>query len=264
MKAEILSLDGKKIKEIELPSVFSTKIRDDIVKKAFEVEKRIQPYGPSPTAGRRHSASGRIRHIRHKWRTAYGKGISRIPRKTMWRRGTQFYWVGAETSGTRGGRQAHPPMVEKMMKEKRLNKKEAIIAFNSAIASTINEKMVRNRYERLNNSKFMKLPIVIESKLEGIKTKNFLDSVEKMLGDLSIVKKEKSVRAGKGKLRNRKYQKSKGVLLITGNKENVKTKAMDSRKVNELEIKDLYPLGRLTIYTENAIKDLEAMEEKEK
>jgi large subunit ribosomal protein L4e len=262
MKTELFSVEGKKVKEIEVPSVFSVKIREDIVKKAFEAEKRIQPYGPSPTAGRRHSASGRIRHIRHKWRTAYGRGISRVPRKTMWRRGTQFYWIGAEVSGTRGGRQAHPPVVEKMMQEKRLNKKEAIMALNSAIASTSNENMIKKRYERLSEVKNLKLPIVIESNLEKIKTKNFLVSVEKILGNLSVVAgKTKSVRAGKGKLRNRKYQKSKGVLLVTGNDENIKTKAVDSRKVNELMIGDLYPLGRLAIYTEKAIKDIEKMGE---
>ena len=27
----------------------------------------------------------------------------------MWRRSTQFYWIGAEVSSTRGGRRADPP-----------------------------------------------------------------------------------------------------------------------------------------------------------
>ena len=70
-------------------------------------------------------------------------------------------------------------------------------------------------------------------------------------------KKEKSIRAGKGKLRNRKYKSSQGVLIITGNEEELKTKTIDSLKVNDLTITDLYPLGRVVIYTEKSLKDLE-------
>jgi large subunit ribosomal protein L4e len=260
MKTELLSIEGKKVKEIELPSLFSTGFREDIIKKVFEAEKTIQPYAPDIMAGKKQSASGRIRHIRHKWRTAYGKGISRIPRKTMWRRGTQFYWIGAEISSARGGRRAHPPKILSMMKDSKINKKEYIMALKSAIASTAESKFIGMKYERLSDVKINKLPIVVESKIIELKTSKLIESINKILGELFIVaKSEKKIRAGKGKSRNRKYKKSAGMLLILGNKEDIKTKAIESKRINELEIKDLYPAGRVIVYTENAIKDLEGL-----
>jgi large subunit ribosomal protein L4e len=259
MKTEILSIEGKKIKEIELPSVFSVKVREDIIKKIFEAEKKIQPYGPDPKAGRQSSASGRIRHIRHKWRTAYGKGISRIPRKTMWRRGTQFYWVGAEVSGTRGGRRAHPPKMIHFLEEKKINKKEKTLALKSAISSTSHSEFLSQRYSKINETK-IKLPIVVESKISGLKTKDLFTSLKKILGEMFVVaKKSESIRCGKGKARNRKNKKTQGALIITGNDEKIKTSVLDSKKVKDLEIKDLYPVGRIVVYTEDSIKDLEAL-----
>src|SRR3989338_655187 len=105
MKAALYSVDGKKKGDVELPVLFETPIREDIVQKYYETYKwaLIHPHSPAPEAGRRHSASGKIRHKRHSWGAHYGRGISRAPRKTMWRRGTQFYWIGAEVSGARGG-----------------------------------------------------------------------------------------------------------------------------------------------------------------
>ena len=257
MKTQLLSIEGKKQKEIDLPKVFSSKIREDIVKKVFETEKTQHPYGPNYMAGRKHSASGTISHKRHDWKGHYGKGISRIPRKTMWRRGTQFYWIGAEISSTRGGRRAHPPKPVGFMKFKKINKKEYELALKSAIASTVNENNIQERYARLKNLEVKNLPIVVDSKITGLKTRDLIKSIDSILGKLSIVaKKEKSIRAGKGKLRNRKYKSSQGVLIITGNEEELKTETIDSLKVNDLTITDLYPLGRLVIYTDKAIRDM--------
>ncbi|MEM3112826.1 MAG: 50S ribosomal protein L4 [Candidatus Pacearchaeota archaeon] len=259
MKSQVLSIDGAKLREIELPKLFSEEIREDIVKKVFETEKTLQPYGLFFKAGRQHSASGIVVHRRHKWKSAYGRGISRIPRKVHWRRGSQFYWVGAEVSGTRGGRKAHGPKPNPI-KIKKINKKEYLLALRSALASSINKEKIKERYARLSNFKinnFPSLPIIIESKILELKSKDFNNSMEKILGDLGhILKRNKKIRAGKGKLRNRRYKKSAGVLLILGKNENIKIKSVDSKKVNELLVKDLYPLGRVVIFTENAIKEL--------
>jgi len=199
MKAEVISLSGEKIKEIELPSFFSDEIREDIVQKVFEAQKTAHPYGPDPEAGRKHSASGRIRHIRHKWRSAYGRGISRIPRKTMWRRGTQFYWIGAEISGTRGGRRAHGPKILQFVDYKKINKKELILALKSAIASTGKEEVVSKRYGTINK-KLRKFPLVVESKISSAKSKELSSLIGKMLGDnKNIAEKQKSLRSGRGK-----------------------------------------------------------------
>src|SRR3989338_9377008 len=124
MKAQLYDAKGDKKSDINLPSLFDIKVREDIIAKYFEAEKfsLIQPYSTFKEAGKRHSASGTISHRRHEWKGHYGKGISRVPRKAMYRRGTQFFWIGAEVSGTRGGRQAHPP--HGIRRFRKINEKE--------------------------------------------------------------------------------------------------------------------------------------------
>jgi len=133
MKAKVLNVKGEKVKEIELPSCFNEEIREDIIKKVFHASLRKQPYAPNIIAGMKHSASGKLRHARRKWKTTYGYGISRVPRKIHMRRGSRFFWVAATVASARGGRQAHPPKVEAMKKRKKINKKEKRIALLSAI-----------------------------------------------------------------------------------------------------------------------------------
>src|SRR3989344_5634817 len=137
MKATLYDVKGVKKSDIELPSVFATPLREDLVMKYVEAERYATKhrYGTYKEAGKRHSASGTISHRRHEWKGHYGKGISRVPRKSMWRRGTQFYWVGAEVSNTRGGRRAHPPKVDR--RGMKVNQKEQRLAFASAFASTV-------------------------------------------------------------------------------------------------------------------------------
>jgi len=77
----------------------------------------------------------------------------------MWRRGTQFDWVGANVPGTRGGRRSHPP--KGVGKEKKVNKKEVIIAFNSALSATASPDYIIKRYKTI--SKIENPASVIES-----------------------------------------------------------------------------------------------------
>jgi large subunit ribosomal protein L4e len=262
MKSKILGKDGEK-GSIELPGLFSSQVREDIAQKFFEAEKKIQPYGPNPEAGKHHSASGNLSHSRRLWKTAYGKGISRVPRKIMWRRGDHFYWVGAEVSGMRGGRQAHPPKIAKFLAKKKINKKEAEIAIKSAFASTSNIDYIKRRYETLSDLK-LNLPIVISSDILKLKAKEFFAFLEKNLGgSFSVALQNKEQRAGKGKMRNRRYKYNAGLLLITGKEENARFSGIDIRKISEVEVGDLWPLGRLTAYTEQAIKELSAVKEKQ-
>jgi large subunit ribosomal protein L4e len=231
-------------------------IREDIAQKFHELEKEQQPYGPYSEAGKHHSASGIISHSRRLWKTAYGKGISRVPRKIMWRRGDHFYWVGAEISSSRGGRAAHPPKPAHFQVKRKINKKEAVVALQSAIASTANQELVKKRYSSLQDS-HINVPIVISSDILKMKTKEFYNFLEKTLGNLmTIAIKKKVQRAGKGKIRGRRYKENAGLLLVLGKDENFKVQGIDIRKLQELEMQDLWPLGRLTVYTENAIKQL--------
>ncbi len=258
MKAQLYSQTGEKKSHVELPKLFSVRIREDIVKKYFEVDKFIQPYSPKPRAGLRQSATGTISHQRHDWKGHYGRGISRAPRKTMWRRGTQFFWVGANVPGTRGGRQAHPP--KGIGVEKKINKKEIEVAMNSAFAATAHKDLVVRRYSTLE--KIEHVPFVIES--IPTKTKELKNLIKNIFGENSkLAFRVKEVRAGKGKTRGRKYKSNAGVLIITGNNENAKFAGFDIKPINEVSISDLYPLGRLTVFTQKALNDLNK-EKKEK
>jgi large subunit ribosomal protein L4e len=178
----------------------------------------------------------------------------------MSRRGSQFNWVGAEIPNAKGGRRAHPPKVESMINTKKINKKEMEIALKSALSATANEKIVSEKYERLNGKKISGLPFVVESKIVSLKTKELISDLKKILGEnlFEVSLKKRKVRSGIGKLRGRKYKKNAGLLLVLGNKENLKTNVIDVKNVNGLNVTDLARggVGRLTIYTEEAIKNL--------
>lgn len=253
MKATLYSSLGDKKSEISLPSIFDSKIREDIMLKYFESEKFLlrQPYSTYEEAGRRHSASGTISHRRHKWKGAYGKGISRVPRKKMWRRGTQFYWVGAEVSTARGGRAIHSP--QGVYSPRKINKKEKTLAIASGIAATANSSLIKNRYSSMQT---VPTTLAVIESLPA-KTKEMNSTLKKIFGSVfEKVFQIKVVRAGKGKRRSRKYKSNAGLLVIIGENENVKCAGLDIKSIKNLQIRDLYPLGRLSIYTQKALEEI--------
>lgn len=262
MKAKVLGLKGEKLHELELPDCFNEEIRKDIIQKAFQAAMVKQPFSPELFAGMKHSASGKIRHARRKWKTAYGYGISRVPRKIHTRRGSRFFWVGATISSARGGRQAHPPKVLSMLNSKRMNKKEKAKALLSAIAATGSLPSIRDRYSRLAGTEKIKfeLPIILDSKITELGTKEFRSLVENILGDVAaIAGKEKRQRAGKGKARGRKYKSSRGMLIVTASDEKLKSRFFDASNAKMLNIGELAPAGvpgRLVAYTEKAVSEL--------
>jgi len=251
MKSQLYDSVGKKKSEIELPVVFSTAIRNDIVGKYFEAEKfeKMHSYATFAEAGKHHSASGKTSHRRHKWRSGYGKGMSRVPRKAMWRRGTQFYQIGAEVSSARGGRVSHPP--KGMKRIRKINKKEKTLSFNIAFASTFSPETISSRYSSLNSK-------ISSAVIESLprKMKEILQAIKLIFGDLEILTRNKQVRAGIGKSRGRKYKSNAGLLIVTGTKEQQKFKGLDVKSVQQISISDLYPLGRLTLYTKQAIDEI--------
>jgi ribosomal protein L4 len=251
MKATLFDVSGKQKSQIALPVVFDTPIRADIVEKAYEAEKfsLMQSYGPDPRAGRKHSASGTIKHARHKWKGHYGKGISRIPRKQMWRRGTQFYWVGAEVSSTRGGRSINAASRVKAFRK--TNQKERLLALHSSIAATADASLLKQHYPTL---KTVLSPMIIESlpkKVQALK-----DAFTAMLGDAEQAFQSRQVRHGAGKQRGRSYKVSAGALVVVGSKEQDSFAGLEVVKAKELKLFHLYPLGRMTLYTKAALEEL--------
>src|SRR3989338_7670311 len=211
MKLPILDSNGVQKGEKELPSQFNEQIRHDLIRRAvlalFSTART--PYGADLRAGKRSSPdlSKRRRH----YRGSYGFGISRVPRKILSRSGTRFNWVGAFMPGTVGGRRAHPPKAEKILIEK-VNIKERRRAIRSALAATIHTPLVAARGHLLSPH----YPFILAEEFESVKkTKELQLALEKLAlhDELARIKK-KTVRAGRGTMRNRKYRRKVGPLIV--------------------------------------------------
>src|SRR5213083_2642533 len=148
-QVHVYSLGGDVVKTIDLPGVFQSDIRVDLIRRAvtaFQANRR-QPYGPSSHAGMRHSV---------RW-SGKGHGVSRVPRI----RGTM---IGAQAPGTMGGRRAHPPRPDKVW-AKKVNERERRLARNAAIAALKDSALVAARGHRFDAE--LSVPIVIEDDLEA-------------------------------------------------------------------------------------------------
>ncbi|MBI2106919.1 50S ribosomal protein L4 [Candidatus Woesearchaeota archaeon] len=258
----IYNLKAEKVGSFNLPEQFSEEYHPDIIKRAvlaIQSHKR-QRYGADPLAGKKTVAN--ISKRRREYKTSYGHGISRVPRKVMWRRGRQFGWEGAFAPGTKGGRKAHPPKSEKIW-DLKINLKERRKAIRSALAATFDKELVEARNHILPKN----FPFVIDSDIE---TLNKTKDVENALGKLGLKEElmrvnEKRVRAGKGKMRGRKKISKKGPLLVVAGtcpllKSAKNIEGVDIAVVDKLNAELLAPgafAGRLTIYTQKAIERLE-------
>tara|TARA_Y100000310_G_C20581780_1_gene763389 strand:- start:59 stop:868 length:810 start_codon:yes stop_codon:yes gene_type:complete len=263
MKLVIIDSSKNSTGEIELPSQFNEDLREDVIKRAVLVlqSNRSQPYGASPEAGKRPSV--RLSKRRRDYRGTYGFGISRTPRKILSRRGRRMHWVGAFAPGTVSGRRAHPPKAEKKI-SKRINKKENRKAIRSAISATIAKETVKNRGHIIPDI----YPFILDVNFEDLgRTKDVIAALNQ-LGfekELSRVSK-KTIRAGKGKLRGRKYKTKTGPLIVIADKRKKIAKAaknipgIDVVNVKELNAELLAPgavPGRLTLWSKNAIEAMQ-------
>jgi len=259
-KINLIDSNGKSSGELNT-TIFDGLIRLDIVQKIAEIEKleTKQPYAPYLWQGMETSASGNVKHNRHVWKTDRGKGLSRYPKKRMSDKGDRFVWVAAVIPGVRGGRTAHPPKV--LRRELKINKKEKIAGMLSCLAMTVSSEELGKKYASLQNKKIaLKLPLILQSKVLNLKTKEFFGFLRNLLGEdlWNIAIQNKEIRAGKGKKRNRRYKSNAGMLLVIGNKEEKKINGLDVVKAKELKIMDIFANGaRLTAFTEAAVKDLE-------
>jgi len=247
-KVNVYKIDGTSTEKIDLPDVFSTEYRPDIIKKSFNTLKSNSrtPYGASPLAGCRHATAS----------IGKGRGTSRVPRLTQGRRAALAPCVV-------GGRRAHPPKSERNWKEK-INKKEKILAKKSAIAATAQKELVIKRGHKFDEK--VTVPIIIEDNFEKItKTKDLIKALEKVgvYDDILRSVNGKHIRAGKGKARGRKYKTPKSILIVSKNDFTIKSSnnltGVDAVKPDQINIDHLAPggdPGRLTIFTKSALKEI--------
>jgi len=256
MKLKIKAITGTSKKEIVLPAQFNEPVRPDIIKRAFLViqSNNRQKKGAAPDAGKRHSSY--LSKRRNSYRSTYGIGQSRTPRKVMSRRGTRLNYVGAFAPQTVGGRRAHPPKSEKIITLS-INRKERRKAIRSAMSAILNIEFLKEKNYQVPSD----YPFIIENSIEKIsKTSELKEILEKLKIETYIQRK---IRAGRGKTRGRKYTRKKGPLFVTGNEcelfDASKNLNVESCQVKNLNVKLLAPggmPGRVVLFTENAINIL--------
>ncbi len=248
-RVHVYDLSGEPVKEIVLPKVFRVPIRVDLIRRAFlsAFTARLQPKGRDPMAGKRTTAES----------LGVGLGIARIPRQKGTQRGRFIVF-------TVGGRRAFPPRTEKRIHE-RINRKEKRLAILSAIAATTIKEFVERRGHDANPPE---IPLIVSDDIANISKTGELKEVLVKLGlwsDVERAYKGRKIRAGKGKMRGRRYRTPKSILIVSHNTVNILKAArnlpgVDVASPENLSILHLAPggvPGRLTVYTETALKILE-------
>lgn len=248
--AKIFNLEGKSIGKIDLPPVFGTPIRPDVIKRAVLAiqSSRFQPQGRDPMAGKKTTAESR----------GTGGGIARIPRIKGGSGRAAF------APGTVKGRAGHPPTSEKII-VKRIPKKEKRLALFSAIAATASKELVSSRGHSIED--VPEIPLIVEDGFESLKKTKEVEEVLIRLGvlsDIYRVRESRKIRAGKGKLRGRKMKHAVGPLLVVAENKGIieaskNILGVDAVAVNNLNAELLAPgthPGRLTIWTNSAIGKL--------
>ncbi len=248
--AKIFNLEGKPVGKVDLPAVFATPLRPDVIKRAVLAiqSTRFQPQGRDPMAGKRTTAESR----------GTGSGISRIPR-TKGSSGRAAF-----SPGTVKGRAAHPPTSEKKI-VKRIPKKEKRLALFSAIAATASRETVAKRGHAIED--ILEIPLVVTDDFESLKRTKEVEETLIHLGILSEiyrVRESRNTRAGKGKRRGRKMKQATGPLLVVAENRGIVEAAENIPGVDVVIVKNLNAellapgthLGRLTVWTNSAIGKL--------
>jgi large subunit ribosomal protein L4e len=248
VKVNVYGIDGSSSQKIDLPEIFNTPYRPDIIRKSFNVlhSNKRQPYGADPFAGTKQATAS----------VGKGRGQSRVPRLTQGRRAALAPCVV-------GGRRAHPPKAERVWKEK-MNKKEKLLAKHSALAATKDNEIVTKRGHQFDEK--ITLPIIVDDKFEDLKkTKDVIKALDKIgvYDDVLRATNGKHIRAGKGKARGRKYKTPKSILIVSKKDEIRKSSknltGVDVVEPEKINIEHLAPggdAGRLTIITKSALKEI--------
>lgn len=252
---KVLDMSGKPGDEVELPGVFSTPLRPDLVSRAWWIlnSHGLQPYGRDPMAGERTTAET--------GNPPTGRGISRIPRVKG--AGTGRSGQGGGVASTVKGRLPHPPRSEKVIYRK-INVKERKLALETAIAFTGDGNAVAWRGHKTGKLKF---PVVVSDEVEALEKTAALES---FLEDLGLADEMKRVyggvkrRSGTARMRGRTTRKKVGPLIVVSNDRGVGKAAtsipgVEVVSVDSLSVLPLAPggvAGRLTVWTSSAIEVL--------
>ncbi|MCK4367041.1 MAG: 50S ribosomal protein L4 [Thermoplasmata archaeon] len=249
-EVNVYSVEGKVVRTIELPGVFMTGVRTDLIRRAVVSAQanRRQSYGPNPMSGMRHAVST--------W--GKGRGVSRVQRITGQR-------TAAQSPGTVGGRKAHPPRPGHDW-SKKINKKERVMARASALAATKDVGLVSKRGHVFDAD--LTLPVVVEDDIELLKTTQEAVELLKSINvfDDVLRARERKIRAGRGKMRARKYRRPTSILVaLSSSSESSRAftniPGVDVSTSRHLNTEILAPggePGRLVLFSESALEEVRA------
>ena len=252
-RVHVYSLDGDVVKSVDLPTVFRGDIRSDLIRRAVTASQanRRQPYGPGRRSGAKHSV---------RW-SGKGQGVSRVPRI----RGSM---TGAQAPGTVGGRRAHPPRVEKVW-AKKINANERRLARNAALAAVKEVAMVAARGHEFKEE--LSLPVVIEDGIETLEpdggaTREGVKILDRLgvYTDVERAKEGRHVRAGRGKMRSRRYRQPRSLLVVVKDPAKVRRlfgnlpgiEVVSPAGLNAEVLAPGGDPGRLTMFSEGALEVL--------
>ncbi|CAK9004709.1 60S ribosomal protein L4-1 (L1) [Durusdinium trenchii] len=222
-------------------------------------KNKRQAYAVKPKAGYDTAAAS--------WCT--GRAVARIPRAPGG--GTHRAGQAAFGNQARGGGMFNPTTVWRRW-HRRVNVTKKRHAVACALAASALPPLVMARGHKINQ--VAELPLVVSDGIQSLtKTKQAKETLKKLgcgedrswvSWELQKVIDSKSIRAGQGKARNRRYVKRLGPLVIY-NEDNGITRAMrnipgvECAHVDRLNLLRLAPggsFGRFVIFTEGAFKKL--------
>jgi len=150
---------------------------------------------------------------------------------------------------------------------RRINLHQKRFAVVSALAASSLPSLLLARGHKIEN--IPEVPLVVEDKIQGFgKTKEALAFLEvvQAIDDVNRVNDSKHIRAGHGKMRNRRYVHRRGPMLVLPDSKGVRAFrnifGLDVANVNSLNLLHLAPgghLGRFLIWTKSAFDKLDAV-----
>nr|CCQ18610.1 ribosomal protein RPL1/RPL2/RL4L4 [Sycon ciliatum] len=240
-----------------MPAVLKAPIRPDVVHFVHTnmAKNRRQPYAVSKMAGHQTSAES--------WGT--GRAVARIPRVSGG--GTHRSGQGAFGNMCRGGRMFAPTKIWRRWHRK-INLNQKRFATCSALSASALPGLVMARGHRIQE--IQEVPLVVNSSIESISKTSAAVALLKSLKAYADVEKSKDsrkIRAGKGKMRNRRHTQRRGPLIVYSQDQGV-TQAfrnlpgVELANVDHLNLLQLAPgghLGRFIIWSKGAFEKLDTI-----
>ncbi|KAI9280674.1 ribosomal protein L4 domain-containing protein [Sporodiniella umbellata] len=242
---------------VPLPAVFKAPIRPDIVNFVHTnmAKNKRQPHSVSSKAGEQTSAES--------WGT--GRAVARIPRVN----GSGTHRAGQAAFGNmcRGGRMFAPTKTwRKWQIKTNLNQKR--FATVSALAASALPSLVMARGHRVE--KIEEVPLVVNDSIQQLtKTKDAVALLKTLnaYADVLKVSNSRKLRAGQGKLRNRRHRQRRGPLviydedngLVKGFRNLPGVELVNVRRLNLLQLAPGGHLGRFIIWTQSAFALLDEL-----